>query len=275
MAHICLVCNAPATYFFEKNYIAYPNWPFGDGFTAKYYKCSSCGFTFSDTHQTMEQSIWGDLNSTWHHAFESGALGENINQPPYANMALATKLLSVNGLVNTRNALDYAAGYGTFSGILGKYFDERIYRYDPFVSGQLDEYCIDSVAGKKYDFVVNTAMFEHILYRRDIDAVNDLVSDAGVMMLHTQIRQEIPCDPNWFYLEPHVHSAFFTNKSMEILLDQWGYKCSVYSPEARVWFFFKSAHPMIDSVPDVVREINRELQREYFFYKVGFMDYWK
>jgi hypothetical protein len=275
MYHNCLVCGSPSDFYFEKEYKPYAGWPFGESFIARYHKCVNCGFTFSLTHQEMDRNTWQELNSSWHHAFESGALGENINQPPYANQALATKLLAVNGLIDLTNSLDYAAGYGTFASILRKYFSENIYRYDPFVTGQTDDYCIESIGSKRYSLVVNSAMFEHILCREDIDSVNNLVADDGVMMLHTQIRQEIPKDPSWFYLEPHVHTAFFTNRAMDILLEQWGYSCSVYSPEARVWYFFKNKHSMNEQLASAIGKINRELQREYFYFKAGFMDYWK
>jgi hypothetical protein len=275
MTNSCLVCNSPAAYFFNKKYPSYPGCHFSDDLCVEYYKCQTCGFAFSKTHQEMEKADWIKLNNSWHHAFESGLFGKNINQPPYANMALATKILVVNGLVNMTSSIDYAAGYGSFAKILKKYFNEIIYKYDPYVTGGKDDFYIETENLKQYDFVANSAMFEHILTRTDIDAVNSLVSNAGVMMIHTQIRQDIPCDPTWFYLEPHVHSAFFTNKAMAILMEQWGYGASLYSPEARVWFLFKRNHANFDKIESIATRINKELQRQYFHFKVGFMDYWK
>ena len=58
-------------------------------------------------------------------------------------------------------------------------------------------------------------------------------------------------------------------------MDQWGYGASLYSPEARVWFLFKKNHPNFDKIEALANTINKELQRSYFFFKVGFMDYWK
>lgn len=223
----------------------------------------------------FRKNKWVELNNSWHHAFESGAFGKNINQPPYASMALATKLLVVSGLINMASSIDYAAGYGSYAKILKKYFNETIYKYDPYVTGVKDDFYVETEDLQKYDFVANSAMFEHILARSDIDAVNDLVSNQGVMMLHTQIREEIPCDPSWFYLEPHVHCAFFTNKSMQILMDQWGFGASLYSPEARVWFLFKNDHPHFKEIESIGEGVNIELQRKYFFFKNGFVDYWK
>jgi len=271
----CLVCNSLANYFFDKKYNPYPGCNFVNSLYVRYYKCKTCGFTFSQTHQEMEKSDWIELNNSWHHAFESGLFGSDINQPPYANMAMATKILSVAGLINMSNSIDYAAGYGSFAKILKKYFNENIYKYDPYITGDKDEFYIETENLKRYDFVANSAMFEHILSRADIDSVDSLVSDTGVMMLHTQVRQDIPCDPTWFYLEPHVHSAFFTNKAMAILMEQWGYGASLYSPEARVWFLFKRSHPNYNRLESIALGLNKELQRRYFYFKVGFVDYWK
>jgi hypothetical protein len=128
---------------------------------------------------------------------------------------------------------------------------------------------------QKYKLVINSAMFEHVIDRESLDFVDGLVADDGVLMLHTFISATVPQDPNWFYLEPHVHTAFHTNRSMDILLGDWGYAASVYAPEARSWFIYKRNAPQLDLLEEKIRQINAELQREYFFFKRGFVDYWK
>lgn len=127
----------------------------------------------------------------------------------------------------------------------------------------------------KYHLVINSAMFEHIRERFDLDAVDKLVSDAGVLMLHTVVCENVPADPNWFYLVPMVHTAFHTNKSMSVLMDQWGYRSSIYCPSAKSWFLFKSGAPGVDELEGAVDLINQELKMKFFFYSKGFMDYWK
>ena len=83
------------------------------------------------------------------------------------------------------------------------------------------------------------------------------------MALHTLITEEIPRDSNWFYLYP-VHVSFFTNKSMKILFNKWGFKSSLYHPESQLWFFFKET-----------KEFDQGFLNEHnLFYKDGFMDYW-
>ena len=123
---------------------------------------------------------------------------------------------------------------------------------------------------RKYKLVINSAMFEHVLGRKHLDAVNNLVDEDGVLMLHTVICENIPNDPNWFYLTPMVHTAFHTNKSMDILMKQWGYVASIYAPQAKSWFLFKKDSPDINDLENAVSRINKELQTKYFHYKKGF-----
>jgi len=118
-------------------------------------------------------------------------------------------------------------------------------------------------------------MFEHVLNRESLNEVNNLVSNDGVLMLHTLVCERIPNDPGWFYITPLVHTALHTNKSMSILMEQWGYSASIYSPQAKSWFLFKKNYPKISDLESKVAEINSELQTKYFHYKVGFADYWK
>lgn len=115
-------------------------------------------------------------------------------------------------------------------------------------------------------------MFEHVINRRDLDEVNNLVSEDGGLFIHTVVVDSIPKDPNWFYIDVPVHTAVHTNRSMAILMEQWGYKSSIYSPQSKTWLLlkkpYKSIRPVIDS-------INEELQTQWLYGKDGFMDYWK
>jgi hypothetical protein len=278
-AHRCLICEANTHYFFSKEYRAYPDSPFSDALRVDYWKCENCGFVISRTHQEMTTESWSKLNTSWHHYFENdleAQAAQITNQPPYADQALALMMLSKNKAVDVSDTLDYAAGYGTLSKFLLKYMDTKIKIHDHYVRGDdknLDY--ADDADLKKFKLVINSAMFEHILTRDDLNEVNDLVADDGVLMLHTVICERIPSDPNWFYIEPIVHTAFHTNKSMSLLMKQWGYAASIYSPQAKCWFLFKKDCPQLSQLEDMVNRINREIQTRYFFYKADFVDYWK
>lgn len=272
----CLICSAKTSYYFSKAYPGYTGCPFKNGLKVDYYKCEECGFVLSRTHVEMSDGEWSQLNASWHHYFEQNPEVNTTNQPPYADQALAIKLLCENGIIDATSTLDYAAGYGTMAKILQKYFGINISIYDKYIKdSRSDLTYVDERDLKKYKLVVNSAMFEHVLERSHLDAVNDLVASDGTLMLHTVICENIPSDPGWFYIAPMVHTAFHTNKSMEILMKQWGYAASIYSPQAKSWFLFKKESILIDTLEQRVDSINRELQTKYFHYKTGFMDYWK
>jgi 2-polyprenyl-3-methyl-5-hydroxy-6-metoxy-1,4-benzoquinol methylase len=272
----CIICKSNTNYFFSKNYKTYPNSPFSETLKVDYWKCDVCGFVISKTHQEMTPNQWSTLNTSWHHYFENNLEARITNQPPYADQALALTILSKNNIVDLEDALDYAAGYGTLSKFLTKYFDTNIDIFDRYVRS--DDKSLQYIAEeeiKKYRLVINSAMFEHVLNREALNEVNNLVADDGVLMLHTLICEKIPKDPDWFYITPMVHTAFHTNKSMEILMEQWGYAASIYSPQAKSWYLFKKDYPRLKHLEEKSNEINREIQTKYFHYKSGFVDYWK
>ncbi len=272
----CLICGAPTNYYFSKAYPPYPGCPFERGLNVDYWKCGHCGFVVSRTHQAMAPALWSALNSSWHHHYENHLEDKVSNAPPYAQQALAIAMLHRNGLVDARDSLDYAAGYGSMSKFLAKYFDIETRIFDRYVSDDTGRgrYLAEGDLGR-YALVINSAMFEHVLDRACLDEVDRLVADDGVLMLHTVVCETIPADPDWFYLAPMVHTAFHTNTSMQLLMAQWGYAASVYSPAAKSWFLFKDRCAGLARLEGAVQAINRDLRTPFFIHKNGFVDYWK
>jgi hypothetical protein len=177
-------------------------------------------------------------------------------------------------LIEISSIIDYAGGYGTLSKILKKYHNISLDVYDPYVKNPSNDIdYMNDINLKKFKTVFNSALFEHITTRNDFDKINELVDDDGCMIIHTVICENIPKDPNWFYLGPPVHCSFHTNKSMEILMKQWGYEGSIYCPKAKSWILLKKMRPEIEKI---INSINAELQNEYLILnKNGFVDYWK
>lgn len=269
----CLICNSECKYFFSKKYSELPYAEFMHEIgEVKYYKCENCGFVLSKTHCELENNRWENLNFSYHNFHENPKNQTVVNQPPYIDHAIMLLILGKNGIINIGNMLDYAAGYGTLSMILSKYFNIKLSIFDEYVKdGDLNKY-ITKDQLDKYKTVINSAMFEHILTRQDLDNVNNLVAKDGCLILHTVICENIPQDPNWFYLRPPVHTAFHTNKSMEILMKQWGYCSSIYCPQSKCWILLKKE---IENINKIILSINQELQTDYLYYKKGFVDYWK
>ncbi|WP_342324797.1 methyltransferase domain-containing protein [Kosakonia sp. BYX6] len=270
----CLICDTEMKFYFQKdNYCA----PSTESFTQKlvpvqFYECPHCGFLSSQTHKALSHDEWEKLNTDFHHYSETGGRDTTgFNQPPYAEQALMIELLARNNIIDTSNMLDYASGYGTLSHIQRKYFNREIPCYDKYVRNPAHRY-IDEPQKKAWSMVINSAMFEHVLTRQDLDDVNALVSDTGSLLIHTVVVDRVPQDPNWFYTDVPVHTVVHTNKSMQILMDQWGYKSSVYSPKSKSWVLLRQPYSEIKPLID---NINNELQTLWLYGKEGFMDYWK
>lgn len=270
----CLICGSETEYYFSKTYSEHPFDQFmRDVGTVEYHKCKNCGFVISKTHADLDPTRWATLNSECHHYFEDPKNEKKGNQPPYPEQALMLLLLSKNGIVDVESMIDYAAGYGTLSRLLERYFQIHLPIFDPYVhDGDRSRY-IRKEDLRSYKTVINSAMFEHVLRRDHLDQVNHLVDgDGGCLILHTVVCETVPKDPEWFYLRPPVHTAFHTNKSMGILMEQWKYRCSIYCPKSKCWVLLKNRDSRI---AERLQTLNEELQSDWFYFKDGFMDYWK
>ncbi len=268
----CLICNSQLKYYFSKSYqnTVYVEMT-KDIEPIEYEKCEKCGFTISNTHAKMNQKNWEKLNYDFHHYHENNKT--DVNQPPYLEQSMMINVLLKNQILED-DMLDYAGGYGTLSKSLKKYFDISLPVYDPYVQSDDFSNYVEKKDLKTYKTVVTSALFEHILKREGFDEINALVdaNGGGSLIIHTVICENIPKDPNWFYIEPPVHTTFHTNKSMSILMKQWGYEASIYCLSAKSWILLKEAS---EEIKEKVENINKEFQTEYLIYKEGFVDYWK
>jgi hypothetical protein len=269
----CYICGRESRFYFRKRF---EEFDLGD---VDYYECPDCGFVFSGTHHLMNPATWAAVNVAFHseaEALDVAAMTERPiylrqNQPPYLQQAMMLNVLSRNGLIGLDDCLDWGSGHGTLSKVLAKYFGVEIMNYDAYMPPQRNYLAKSMLDGRKFDTVINSAVFEHVTHRRYLDEINSYVGDGGCLIFHTVVCETVPRDPDWFYLLP-VHCAFHTNKSMEILMRQWGYSCSVYCPAAKMWVLYKDKPERLEAS---VNAVNAEFQQKYLYAKAGFMDYWK
>ena len=267
----CIICNSKTNHFLTKDFEGTTyGFLMSEIKKLEYEKCINCGFTISKTHCEMDSLVWDNLNKDFHHYLENNST--ETNQPPYLEQAELINILEKNSLINMDDAIDYAGGYGTLSNVLKKYFGYSISIYEQYVLNNEQTNYIKKENLGKHKTVFNSALIEHIFDREELDHINSIVDNDGCLILHSVICENIPKDPNWFYMNLPVHCSFHTNKSMEILMTQWGYKSSIYCPKAKSWVLFKIDSP---NIQNVVNLINKEMQVEYLIYKKGFVDYWK
>lgn len=255
-------------FFFSKNFNAYT---LGQ---VQYWKCRNCGFTISKTHYDLPNEAWQELNFQYHKAYQGKK--SNSDDPNWADrlhiQALVLSDLTDIGLLGRSTRwLDFGCGDGKLSSFLKESYGIDLLKYDRYMPPQLDFLTDDDLKTGAFDFVLTTSVFEHFTRREDYDFVESLVSNTGTLGLHTFVSESTPNDPSWFYLLP-VHCSFFTNKSMRILFEQWGYKASIYNVEARLWLWFKSDPTEIQSI---IERANRRSNAPKYFFKNDFVDYWK
>lgn len=254
----CLICGGNAEYYFEKEFENY------DDVLKKavYYKCSDCGFVFSDTHANLTEEEYSKLNKKYcEYSFE-----ENINdfkhRPPYLQQALLLNIINKFQLCGEK-WLDFGCGTKFFERILKDNFNLKIDGYDKYLNK-------DFVPSKNYyDLVFSSAVLEHITTQDTIEEMISYLNDDGILVFHTLVCENIPKDKNWFYLLP-VHSAFFSNKSMSVIMKKYGFSSSAYCPMAKSWILFKDKF-----IEEKIKSINLSLLNEYLIFKDGFVDYWK
>ena len=119
-----------------------------------------------------------------------------------------------------------------------------------------------------FDAVVSCSVFEHLLGRRDVDEIIGLLEEKVTLCMHTLVCEEVPQDPNWFYLLGG-HCTLWTNASMGLLFQQYGFVGCAYHIEARMWFFFKDRRRF-----ELLKERSPLIPGEWVF-SDQFVDYWK
>jgi len=258
----CIICKNKMVYFFTKH--------FPDCYLklAEYWKCSICGFVASKTHRDMPDSDWQELNFKFH--IENNRRLDNPynRNQRYFYQALMLFLLIRHGVIPKGEYLDWGCGVGELSDRLFTLFDIPFSNFDKFISAKrfsMQEY---ELTPRKYSCVANTGVFEHVRERDTLNEIESYVSPDGCLAIHTLVREEIPNDPDWSYLLP-VHCAFHTNNSMKRLMLDWGYACSVYNEQAKMWVLFRK------DIKEQAIAINSMLGWNYLHFKDGFMDFWK
>lgn len=270
----CIICKHPMSPYFSKAFDSY-------GLdTVDYEICAHCGFCASKTHYEMSDKNWAKLNDLFHSKlfidrddYQSSDNEDYMQRENYRlfQQAQMISILKIHGLISGRRNLDWGAGSAKLSKQLQQYYSVSMDNYDRFMKPSISPVELTLEERRSYDLVVNTCVFEHVRSRDTLDEIESYVKDSGCLAIHTLVPNQVPKDVNWMYLLP-VHCSFHSNRSMEILIEQWGYQCSIYNEHSKMWVFFKTEPQVIEKK---IRQINDNLGWNYLHFKRGFVDYWK
>jgi hypothetical protein len=238
-----------------------------------YWLCPKCGFVASKTHFDLPQDAWESLNLEFHLAHNSREDNPYNRHQRIFNQAQMLHLLMQHGILPDKLWLDWGSGEGDLAIQLDNHFGLTLENFDKYINPKITPVSESELTNRRaaFNLVINTGVFEHILSRQTLDEIESYVADMGALAIHTLVRDQIPNDPEWMYLLP-VHTAFHTNKSMQVLMDSWGYKCSVYNEQAKLWVLFRQKP---GNIQPLIQRLNTIMGWEYLHYKEGFMDYWR
>lgn len=264
---LCEICGGRSSRYFSKTFNAFS---LGE---VEYWRCEACGFVLSLTHQQMSPEAWRELNRQCHESYQ----GQDANaldprwKSRLAAQASALAELAAGGLLDREGRwLDYGCGDGALSALCADPYGLRLLKYDEYMAAGDDYLSASDLRKGEFDFVLTTSVFEHLFRRQQWDDIEALVSPAGVLGIHTLVAEQVPQDPDWFYLQP-PHCAFFTNAAMSRLFDAWGYCASIYCVDASLWLWFRSDPK---TVKEKVDRLNASAGGRFLF-REGFLDYWK
>lgn len=152
----------------------------------------------------------------------------------------------------------------------GTYVSYKLLKYEKFIrrEGDSDYLNDEDMKPGGFDVVVSCSVFEHLLGRPDVDEIIGLLNGKGTLCMHTLVCKEVPQDPDWFYLLGG-HCTLWTNKSMGLIFEQYGFTGCAYHVEGRMWFFFKDRQRF-----ELLKSKAPLIEGEWVF-SDQFVDYWK
>lgn len=228
--------------------------------TCEYVRCENCGLVIAKTLYEMPRSRWEKLNRECHAAYQNT---DALDVDPrwlerlQAQAKVLNELVNVGIIEKSARAVDYGAGDGKLSDMCKPW----LMKFDEYMARPNENY-LTELKPASFDFVITCSVFEHLLGAADVEKIFALLKSDGIMALHTLICEEIPRDPNWFYLQP-VHCTFWTNAAMKIIFRQYNFKACAYHVESRLWLMFRDAERIL------------RLKNSEWILAEDFVDYWK
>lgn len=259
----CFVCGEVMSPFMEKNFgMKHLNF-------CEYVRCEECGLVVAKTLYEMPRAQWELLNRECHAAYQNTdtlAIDPNWLVRLQAQAKILAELVKVGVLEKNSRAVDFGAGDGKLSNYLAeKISAPPLMKFDAYMARPNENYLsADEMTPGTFDFVISCSVFEHLLGAGDVEKIFSLLKPDGTAALHTLICEEIPCDPNWFYLQP-VHATFWTNAAMKKIFAQYNFKACAYHVESRLWFMFRDAEKFS----------RLKNSSQPFVFAEDFVDYWK
>lgn len=262
----CFVCGHNMEHYFSKRWEDLM-------IEGEFVKCPNCGLVVNKTVYEMSPQEWGEVSIAAHRGYQG--TNKNDLDPKWIgrlkNQAtLFAEMFDNDIFAQQSRIVDYGCGDAKLSSFFKEKVSdktENILCYDKYMKGNnfLNE---NQMINGSFDAVVSCSVYEHLIGINDVENIYSLLSKNGVFCLHTLICENIPKDPDWFYLLI-VHCTLWTNKSMQITFNRYGFKGCAYHTGAQMWFFFRDKE-QYEKLKD-----KKECFTGEWVFSDDFVDYWK
>ena len=268
----CIICDDfDMQHYFNKIYY---------GRQYEFVKCPRCGMVIDKTIYEMDSEDWEKVNNIHIRMYNPTDKNNELKRHENRLIPQAGFIsdLYLNGIISKDDrVVDYGCGDGLLTrmvdNLLPNYAKDRfslIGKYEKYLQGEGNDYYEDSdMLSESFDVVISLAVLEHMIGFDDIDGFFCLVNNTGMAIIHTLICEEVPQDPEWFYIWEPFHCTLWTNKAMEQVFNRYGFVGCSYHTEAKIWIFYKDLDKYEYS------KSKRDMLRGSSVYKRGFIDYWK
>jgi len=194
-----------------------------------YYRCTACGFVFApEICSWSKEQFRDEIYNEEYIRFDP----DFVEIRPAANAGMLSR--SFHAFRERLKILDYGGGQGRMADLLSKVgFDASC--YDPFYDEKPDQLAAD------FDLITAFEVFEHTTAPRQLveDVVGFLKPD-GVFLFSTLVSDgniKENSRLSWWYASPrNGHISIFTQKSLQLLGDQFGFQLLSFSPGVHAFF---------------------------------------
>lgn len=260
----CFVCGKEMTDYFTKK------WG-GNVLTGDFVRCPDCGLVINRTMYEMPVQEWMEKNEELHSKYQG--TDEMKDDPKWLDRIntqgeIILQLYDLDVFSPVGQCIDYGCGDGKLADLVNRNC-QLIQKYDKYMGRGKQGYLEDKdVKQGGFDIVVCCSVLEHLIGKAEVEKVFGLIAEDGVLCLHTLVCEEVPKDPEWFYLLT-VHCTLWTNRAMSILYKDNGFVGCAYNLESQMWFMFRNRGQFLK-----LKDAEQALRGTWFF-SDNFVDYWK
>lgn len=243
----CNICNGRSQHIFNGEILNKHN--------VSYYKCTHCGFIQTEKPYWLEESYSRAITD-----LDLGLVGRNIS------LSEQTEKIIIDHFNHNARFIDYSGGYGLFARLMrDKGFD--FYRSDKYCENLFAQHfdILDLTDPNNFELLTAFELFEHL--EDPGNKLKELFNYSSSILFSTELipQGQLKDVNDWWYFSPEIgqHISFYTEKSLEILADQ--FNCRFYTNHTSLHLFVPkqselSSNPFENKKADLLVRILRKME---------------